>query len=267
MEGSPREVMFHALDALAKGWSVQELVLAEEGGRLALRAVRPKDPAAFGLRLDPFGALVGLTLRDPEGRERPVPRERFALFRHRATYDAPKGRSDLEACYRDWMAKNALLDAWRLHLERFASPTVLGRYQRGLPDAERDRMLEALRSLADTTAVVFPSEIEIDTLGGDRQASSTFLDAIEFHNREIARAILGQTLTTDEGRRVGSLALGRVHLQVLLLQIEALRRELAGPFFTEQIVRPLVEWNFGPGPVPRLEFESAGPSAFVTGRI
>ncbi|MFX8938131.1 hypothetical protein ABTN00_21005, partial [Acinetobacter baumannii] len=69
------------------------------------------------------------------------------------------------------------------------------------------------------------------------------------------------------GRRVGSLALGKVHLQVLLLQLEAVRRELADTVMTEQVIRPLVELNFGPGNVPRFNFDPATTDVFATGRM
>lgn len=93
------------------------------------------------------------------------------------------------------------------------------------------------------------------------------MEAVEFHNREMVRSILGQTLTTDEGKRVGSLALGKVHLQVLLLQLEAVRRELADTVMTEQVIRPLVELNFGKAELPRFEFEPTLLSAFASGDI
>ena len=93
------------------------------------------------------------------------------------------------------------------------------------------------------------------------------MEAIEFHNREIARSILGQTLTTDEGRRVGSLALGKVHLQVLILQLEAIRRDLADRVMTEQVIRPLIELNFGPENIPRFEFDPVPVEAFRSGRL
>ncbi len=267
MEGSPLTVLLGAMDAFAKGWSVQELVWTESAGRLWLGAVRPKDPALFGIESDPFGRITGLRLRLPGEAERSLPRDKFAIYAARGGYGRPKGRSDLEAAYGPWRSKQALLGAWRVHLERYASPTVLGRYERGLSADEQGAILGALRSLADNTAIVFPNEIEIGTLGGQSEASSGFLDAIEFHNREIARAILGQTLTTDEGRRVGSLALGKVHLQVLLLQVNAIRRELADSVMTEQILRPFIETNFGPGWVPKFEFAHVGADAFATGRL
>ena len=127
--------------------------------------------------------------------------------------------------------------------------------------------MAALKDLSRNLAIVYPSEIEIGTLGGAKEASSGFMEAIEFHNREIARAILGQTLTTDEGRRVGSLALGKVHLQVLVLQLSSLRQELADRVMTEQVIRPLVELNFGPGEIPRFEFDAVPMDAFTRGRV
>ncbi len=60
MEGSPRTILLGAMDAFAKGWSVQELVFESDmGGRAAaLRAVRAKDPALFGLETDAFGTRL-----------------------------------------------------------------------------------------------------------------------------------------------------------------------------------------------------------------
>ena len=83
----------------------------------------------------------------------------------------------------------------------------------------------------------------------------------------MARAILGQTLTTDEGRRVGSMALGKVHLQVLVMQLDGLRKQLADEVMTEQVIRPLVQLNLGDAPIPKFVFESAKASAFANGTI
>jgi len=267
MNGSPRSVLYAALDAFAKGWSLQELVFRPQGGEILLESIKPKNPALFGLKMDPYGTVHSLELHLPGEVPISLPREKFAIYVHRKSYSHPTGESDLIPAYAHWTAKQSLAKAWKFHLERFASPTVLGRFQRGLPESEHAGLKLALSQLQSATSITFPQEVEISTLGGDRESSSGFMEAIEFHNREIARTILGQTLTTDEGRRVGSLALGRVHLQVLLLQLQALRQELADSLMTEQIIRPLVEMNFGPGPVPRFEFVASPLAAFATGEI
>jgi phage gp29-like protein len=267
MEGSPQTVLLGAMDAFAKGWSVQELVWSYGEGRIWLAAVRPKDPAVFGVEMDAFGRLKGLRLELPGEPARALPREKFVVYANRGAYGLPKGKSDLDAAYRHWQAKSALLEAWQVHLERFAMPTVLGKFDRSIPTEEQSDLLRHLQDLHKLTALTFPNEIDVDTLGGSKEPSTGFMEAIDFHNREISRAVLGQTLTTDEGRRVGSLAMGKVHLQVLLLQLQAIRRELADAVMTEGVIRPLVELNFGPGLVPRFEFAETGMEAFVSGKL
>ena len=241
--------------------------MRSDGKRIYLTAVKPKDPQSFGLDVNAFGTITGLKLRLPGEQERTLPREKFVIYRNRPTYGASIGASDLDAAYRHWQAKTVLLNAWRQHLERYASPTVLGKFLRGLPSDEQTALLGSLQNLHKTTAIVYPSEIELSTLGGSKESSTGFIEAIEFHNREIARSILGQTLTTDEGRRVGSLALGKVHLQVFVMQLEALRAELADQVMTEQVIRPLIEMNFGPGNVPVFAFARSKGSLFATGEM
>lgn len=267
MEGSPTTLLNQAMDAFAKGWSVQEKVYEAGAGRLWLKAVRAKDPSLFGLKVNRYGQVESLVLQIPSEPSVALDRAKFVLYANRVSYADPKGRSDLDAAYRHWQAKQDLLAAWKLHLSRFAMPTVLGRFQRGLAAEDRESILTALTNLQQNDAIVFPSEIEVSTLGGQKEAGDGFLSAIDFHNREIARAVLGQTLTTDEGRRVGSLALGKVHLQVLLLQLDAVRRELADSVMTEQVIRPLVELNFGPGPVPRFQFDQTANDVFANGKL
>jgi len=275
MEGSPNTILAGAMDAFAKGWSVQEAIYSatqqptttNQQPRVWLEAICPKDPSLFGLEVDPFGNITDLKLRIPGEPERTLPREKFVLWANRDGYRQPKGRSDLDAAYPHWSAKQELLKGWKLHLQRFAMPTMLGRFQRGVSAEEQNALINQFRNLSQQTGIVFPSEFEVSPLDVGKEPSQGFMDALDFHNREIARAVLGQTLTTDEGRRVGSLAMGKVHLQVLLLQLEALRRDLADRVMTEQVIRPLVELNFGPGEIPRFEFEPLKLDAFATGQV
>ena len=252
MHGSPATVLADVMTAFATGWSILEPVYKFDSGQVLIERVELRDSDRFEPEFDAYGNLSGLRLSD--SRE-VLPHERFAIYRYRSTLHRPRGTSDLEAAHSHFRAKRRLLDAWDKHLASFASPTMIGRVPRTVSQLEADQAFRALTKLADSAAITLPSEIDIDRIGGETVASTGFMEAIDFHNREIARCILGQTLTTDEGRRVGSLALGKVHMQVLLIQLSALRRELADVVMTEQIIRPLTEMNFGPGEVPRFEFE------------
>ena len=267
MEGSVETILMGAMDAFAKGWSVQECLYVPDGDQMRLAAVQPKDPSTFGLELDEFGTMTGLRLEMPGEPAVSLPRGKFIIFRHRSRYGKPKGQSDLDAAYAHFLAKIDLLAAMKTHLETFASFKMLGKFGRSVTEEERDGLFRSLVNLSSGKAVVYPDDIEVTRVGGDRDATAGFIDAIDFHNREIARSILGQTLTTDEGRRLGSLAMGKVHLQVLLLQLASIRKELADTVMNEQVIRPLVELNFGPGPIPRFAFEDTVLDAFAKGAI
>jgi len=56
-------------------------------------------------------------------------------------------------------------------------------------------------------------------------------------------------------------------LQVMLLQMASLRKELADSVVTEQVIRPLVELNFGPGDIPRYRFSETQLDAFALGAL
>ncbi len=267
MQGSVHTVLQSAMDAFVHGWSIQEVVYQSDGGRWWIQNVKAKDPRYFTLEIDEFETARSLKLNLPGEAEKSFSPERFVIYRHRPSYGRPYGQSDLEAAVPHYREKKRLMEAWRMHLEKFASPTLLAKFGKGATSEDQAAMLRSLEALAKNSAIVFPDEFDVRPLGDRDGASQGFMDAIDFHNREITRAIVGQTLTTSEGTRVGSLAMGRVHLQVFLLQLEAIRRDLADTVMNEQIIKPLVALNFGDVEMPKFEFEPTPLSVFVTGQI
>jgi phage gp29-like protein len=267
MHGSAHSILNAAMDAFAKGWSIQEIIWKAADGRWWIESCKPKDPSYFGVEVDAYGKMVSLTVEVPGEGSLKMPPEKFVIFAHRPSYGKPKGTSDLDAAFPHWRSKRELIGAWQAHLQRFASPTLVRKVRRGAPPSERDALLGILKRVQDHQAMVMADDNAIETVSAGRDAQNAFLDAIDYHNREIARAILGQTLTTDEGRRVGSMALGKVHLHVLMLQLESLRSQLADEVMTEQVIRPLVEANFGRVPLPRFLFETSPSTAFLNGEM
>ena len=267
MQGSVHSILQNAMDAFVHGWSIQEIVYQADGGKWWIQSVHTKDPQYFTLEMDEFENPKSLRLNLPGEAERFLSPDRFVIYRHRPGYGRPYGQSDLEAAMPHYREKKRLMEAWRMHLERFAAPTLLAKFGKGATSEDQNAMLRSLEALAKNSAIVFPDEFEISPLGDRNNASQGFMDAIDFHNREITRAIVGQTLTTSEGTRVGSLAMGRVHLQVFLLQLEAIRRDLADTVMNEQVIKPLVALNFGDVEMPVFEFEPTALSVFATGQI
>lgn len=271
MDGSVTGILYDAMDALAKGYSILEKIFAtdkrEFPGMVRLHAVKPKNPAFFGFDVDEFLNISSLTLQVPGEAPKDLPIGKFIVFAYNSRYGQPAGEPDLRAAHRHWAIKRELVKQWSEHLEKFASPTVMGKYKRGLPEDQQSVLLDALDNAHRQSAMIFAEDIEVSLLNAPRDSQSPYAEAIDYHNREISRAILGQTLTTEDSRRIGSLALGKVHLQVLVMQLAGLRRDLAERVMNEQIIRPLIETNFGPGRYPVFEFEEPVLDVFRTGKV
>jgi phage gp29-like protein len=130
------------------------------------------------------------------------------------------------------------------------------KYRTGGGEEEQKQALKAAEDISATTAVAFPEgfTIEESLLRAARAVPSEIFRALlkEYADAAIAKIILGQTLTSagSEGG-FGSRALGQVHQDV---RLEIVRAD-AGALMTainDQLIRPLVTFNFGPDtPAPK----------------
>lgn len=268
MRGSVQDLLFNVLDAVAKGFSICEIVYREIGkgpfaGKIGLAAVKSKDPSLFSFDLDEFLNVRALVTKTPKGESAKLtadgerlPVEKFIIYSHMPRYESPYGQSDLRAAYKHWWSKDIILRFYNRYLEKYGSPTAKGSYKRGTPRAQQDELLRVLDKIQQETAIVIPEDVTIELLEAQRGGEAGFISALEFHDKQIAKAILGQTLTTDEGSRVGSLALAKVHLQILRYQLEKLKRDLEEVVMGEQLIRRLVDLNYPGRGYPRFTLGS-----------
>lgn len=248
MRGSVIDVLNDILDALAKGFSISEInwKIIESGpyaGMIGLDSVKSKDPAGITFETDEYLNLEALW--QGPGREIKLPPEKFLIYSYMPRYELPYGTSDLRSAYRHWWSKDVIMRFYSVYLEKFGSPTVVGAYARGTPKSQQDDLLKVLDRIQQETAIVLPDDIKVELLEAQRGGDSGYLQAIEYHDRQIAKAILGQTLTTDEGMRFGSFALAKVHLDVMRMTLEKVKRDVEETVMQEQLIRRLVEYNFG----------------------
>ncbi len=246
MRGTIVDVLYNVLDAVAKGFSVSEInyKVIENGryrGMIGLDSVKAKDPASITFETDEFLNLRGL--RQEPLQQKKLPPDKFLIYTYMPRYESPHGMSELRAAYRHWWSKDVILRFHNTYLEKYGSPTVVGSYTRGTPRSQQDDLLKVLDRLQQETAIVLPDDIKIELLEAQRGGESGYLQAVEYHDRQIAKAILGQTLTTDEGMRYGSFALAKVHLDVLRMTLEKIKRDIEESVMEEQLIRRLVDYN------------------------
>lgn len=173
----------------------------------------------------------------------PVPDRKFIISRF-GSRDIPYGKAlGQRLWWYVWFKKNGI-KFWLTFLEKFGSPSLHGKYPPNTSKPLQDDLLEALKALKNESGTVTANNMEIDLVESARRAGAgnPYMDLTNFCNSEISKAVLGQTLTTEQGR-VGSMALGNVHegvRQDILVADASLEAEM----FNTSLIPWLTVFNF-----------------------
>jgi len=164
----------------------------------------------------------------------------------------------LRPCAYMYLFKNYTLKDWVVFNERYAMPMRVGKFGPGTSEADRKVLKSAVFNLGTDAAAVISDSTVIELLEqtGKRASADVFQRLTEFCDRAVSKAVLGHTGSAEATPgRLGSENEAREVRQDLL---EADAKALAKTI-TMQLIRPLVEFNFGPGtnlPSFRFKYEA-----------
>lgn len=248
-----------ALDALAKGYSVIEIVWTIENRQYVPERFEWHDPRLFQFDRDTRKELRKRLQGDFNG----GPLEPFKFIRH-----VPRLKSGIPA--RNGLARLALwsfllksysLKDWAAFLEVHGMPLRLGKYGPGASIEDRRVLLNAVRHLGADAAAIVPRDMEIEFIETKGFSEKPFEGFALYLDKALSKAIVGQTMTADAGT-TGSLAQAKVHENVRTDIKLADSRQLCGTF-NRDLVRPFVDLNFGPrAAYPKLVLPVSEPEDF-----
>jgi len=248
------EALLDLLDAIGKGFALSEIIWEMEGSRAKVAELRWIAPKKVTFRESLTPRL--LTDQAPWQGEEPPP---WKVIYHR--YRARSGPAWRAGVLRvvGWMylLKNFALKDWAAFNEVFGMPLRLGKYDPAASPADREALTRAVRHLGSDAAGIISKATEIEFVEAASRGgkANPYQAMADFCNREMSKAVLGQTLTTDTAGATGTLAAARVHGQVRRDLVEADAQALATTL-REQLLRPLVGFNFGwDRPVPWFRFK------------
>ena len=247
------EACLDLLDAIGKGFALSEIIWEITAGQARVAELKwiPQKLAAFGEDLRP-------RLLTAEARWQGVEPPPWKVIYHR--YKARSGYATRAGVLRvvGWMylLKNFALKDWAAFNEVFGMPLRLGKYDPTASPNDRDALVQAIRNLGSDAAGVISKATEIEFVEATSRSggANPYQLMVEFCNREMSKAVLGQTLTTDTAGSTGTYAAAKVHAQVRRDLVQADAQALAATL-REQLLRPLVGFNFGwDKPVPWFRF-------------
>ena len=165
--------------------------------------------------------------------------------------DAPYGLGLAHYCYWPVFFKRNNIGFWLTFLEKFASPTAIGRMPPGqfVSKPERDKVMAALQALSAKSYMVVPDGTQIELLSSTRSGTQDYDTMRAAMDNAMAKLIVGQTASS--GGTPGKL--GEEELQSTvrddLIKADA---DMVCNGFNNTVVRWLTEWNFPGARAPKV---------------
>jgi len=243
--------LFDLLDAIGKGYAASEITWDLRDGRQVIQKLERIDQK----RLVFVDSLIPKITTDDNINGVEIPPFKVIYHRHRARsgYDTRAGM--LRVCTWMYLFKNYAVKDWVAFAEVFGMPLRLGRYEPGAGKDDKDALVAAIKSLGSDAAGIISKNTEIEFVEAAQKGGSTIVYKIlaDFCNREMSKAIIGSTLTSEAGDK-GSYALGKTHNEVRLDLVKSDASSLSQTL-RMQLLRPLIGFNFGwDKPVPWFKF-------------
>lgn len=190
------------------GYGVAEIMWQRQGNRIGIGEVKVRDRGRFrfgdsgALYLRPelgSGGSVGnyKLMQSADDRER-----KFWTIRIGGDHDdQPYGRGLAQALYWPVFFKRNDIKFWLVFLERFSGPTSIAKMPAGqYKDEElRKQTLQMLEAIATEGRIVIPEGTTVDFLESIYSGSADYRDMKSAMDAAIAKVVLSQTMTTDNG--------------------------------------------------------------------
>jgi phage gp29-like protein len=249
------DILVSLQDAVGKGYSCLEIDWDVSEGQALPGKFEYIEQKRF-LFTDATGILLRnpllLTDDDPMGID--IPAWKTLFHRYGGKSGHPTKSGIYRVCAWMYLFKNYSIKDWVIFCEIFGMPLRLGKYDAGASEEDKDALYTAIASLGTDAAGIISQSTDIQFLDKPTGTPSAGLwEALaNFCNKEISKAILGQTLTADVGD-AGSYAASKTHNEVRLDLLQADSRAVAATV-RSQLIRPIVGFNFGwDTPVPKYQ--------------
>lgn len=230
------------LDAVGKGFSVSEIDWETSERQWMPRRLVHRLPQWFDWDADTGSDLQ---LRVESGWE-PVAPYRFVHLVLSAKSGIPIRGGLARAAAWSWVLRAYTLRDWVRFVEAYGHPIRLGRFPAGADPDDKAVLYKAVRNVAADAAAIIPEGMNIEFVDDTtvRGRAEIFRELVAYLDSRVSIAVLGQTLTTEQGDR-GSQALGNVHNEVR----QDIERSDAGQLaavLRRDVVIPIVSLNHGP---------------------
>lgn len=235
--------LYSLLDAIGKGFAVAEIIWKIENGRVKVGELKWRPQKRF--TFDDTGENLRLLTEDAPVAGIDIPGNKFIIHKYRAKSGILARGGIVRIVSWMYIFKNYDVKDWVAFAEIFGMPLRVGKYGPNIAPDDKDLLIQAITQLGSDAAAVIPEGSSIEFIEAMKTSTINVYETLaNFCNREMSKAILGQTLTSEVGDK-GSYAASKTHGEVRQDLIEADAKSLQGTIKAE-LIKPAVDYNFGP---------------------
>lgn len=231
----------NALDALGKGFSVNEIIWNTSGSKWKPETFIFRDPRWFA-----YNKETGLlSLRDVYGMEL-SPLDPYKFIIHEPNLLSGKqitsGLSFTALFY--WLVKTYDVTSWAAFADRFGYPVRLGKYGRKATKEDIATLKRAVAAIGSDVGAVIPDSMVIDIIESKTTSgtSEVYEKIADWSDKQLSKLVLGQTASAEgtPGKLGDSQDQQAVRQDILKADVRQLEQTL-----NRDLVIPYVKFNFG----------------------
>lgn len=248
------------MDALLKGFAVAEVLWDTDGATIYPREIKPKNQRRFHFDVD--GGLRLLTPQNMYHGE-PVPDRKFIVHTFGDKDGTPYGLGLGTRLFWYVLFKREDFRSWLLFLDKYASPTAVGKYPAGAGEPEQRKLLSALGAIARDAGVVIPEGMTVELLEAKRSSAGSHEAFCRYLDEQIGLIILGDAPSgKDSGGALASAAILRNEVRLELVAADA---DLLSATLNQTLLTWITELNV-PGAIPPKVWRDVKPAEDQTAR-
>ncbi|MGY2501042.1 DUF935 domain-containing protein [Pseudomonas azotoformans] len=251
------ELQADLTDAMGKAYAVSEIMWDRSGKTWNPARFEPRDQRFFQFDRDTGRELRLLDEADMVNGVALAPYKFIVhLPRIRSGLPIRGGLARLAAVA--YMCKAWTWKDWMGFADIFGMPMRVGRYGPGASKDDIATLMSAVANLGSDAAAVIPDSMRIDfTQAANVAGAGDFFKGLaEWWDKQVSKAVVGQTMSTDDG---SSQAQATIHNEVRLDLLQADAKAESNTL-NRYFVRPWCDLNFAPGRnYPRLILDVPQP--------
>lgn len=240
-------VTLNALDAILKGFSVGEVIWAQDGKEFVIDRILPRNARRFTFDLD-FKPRMLTWQNLMVGEE--LPERKFIVHSYGGKDGSPFGLGLGTRLFWPAFFKRQDISSWLVFLDKFASPTAVGKYSPGAPASDIDDLMAAMQSIAQETGIAIPDGMDIKFLEAARSGGTDAYERMaRYMDEQIEEIVLGDSGGKGSGGAIAAAAITKKEVRIELVKADA---DLLSDTLNASIAQWLVEINMPGAGVPRI---------------